>query len=234
MLNNILSIFQKINLVINYLFKSETNEQKLFKQLLKNNNILVIDIGSNNGIFINKIEKYFKKNKIIIHSIEPIKELLENQNTNSADLIKHNYAITDFTGKTKLRITPLSSNSYIENNEIENFSFKENFKEIDIHTLTLSEFVKRNNIKKIDILKIDTEGYEFKILESSQDLLDKEIIKIIKLEINFLNYKKNNLIKISQLLNKFDYKMVGISNIKFKDNFLWFSDCYFVSESLLN
>ena len=234
MLNNILSIFQKINLVINYLFKSETNEKKLFKQLLKNNNILVIDIGSNNGIFVNKIEKYFKKNKIIIHSIEPIKELLENQNNNSAELIKHNYAITDFIGKTKFRITPLSSNSYIENNEIGNFSFKENFKEIDIRTLTLSEFVRRNNIKNIDILKIDTEGYEFKILESSQDLLDKEIIKIIKLEINFLNHKKNNLIKISQLLNKFDYKMIGISNIKFKDNFLWFSDCYFVSESLLN
>lgn len=121
MLNKILSIFQKFNLLINYLFKSETNEKMLFTELIKNNNILVVDIGSNNGLFINKVEKYFKKNKIIIHSIEPIKELLENQNKNSVDLIKHNYAITDFVGKTKLRITPISSNSYIENNEIEIF-----------------------------------------------------------------------------------------------------------------
>ena len=41
---------------------------------------------------------------------------------------------------------------------------KELIKPIKVKTLTLSKFIQENNINDIDILKIDTEGYEYKIL----------------------------------------------------------------------
>lgn len=233
LINKLLHFFQNINIIINYILKTETNEKLLFNKILKNNKIVIIDIGSNNGSFFNSLEKKLKNKELTIHSVEPIKEILKNQKTKRSKLIKHNLAITDSIGKTKFRKTKLSSNSYIENSTLESYTFKSKFEEIEVKTSTLDNFVLQNNLLKIDILKIDTEGQEFNILDSSEGLLKQKIIKIIKIELNFLNNNQKEFYKIIDLLNKYEYKFVGISNIKFKNEIVWFLDGYFVQNDYL-
>ena len=50
---------------------------------------------------------------------------------------------------------------------------------------TLDEYCLRYNIEKIDILKIDTQGYEDHVLEGAVKSIKDDIIKAIELEIIF-------------------------------------------------
>ena len=58
------------------------------------------------------------------------------------------------------------SNYYKKKQKILNFFNlnKNKTKKIDVNIHCLSEFMKKESIDKIDILKIDTEGYEYKVL----------------------------------------------------------------------
>lgn len=55
-----LRFLQRINYFIVYLFSNNLNEFKLYKTLNKSKNIIVVDIGSNQGFFLKKINKIFK------------------------------------------------------------------------------------------------------------------------------------------------------------------------------
>ena len=49
-----------------------------------------------------------------------------------------------------------------------------------LHIKTGKEYIIRNNIEKVDFLKIDTEGYELNVLQGFEDCL--KIVKIIQFE----------------------------------------------------
>ena len=56
-------------------------------------------------------------------------------------------------------------------------------KKIRIKVKTLSEILTKNNLKKIDLLKIDTEGYELNVLVGLEKFIEKT--KIILLECHY-------------------------------------------------
>ena len=66
-----------------------------------------------------------------------------------------------------------------------------------------------------------------------QNLLKKKIIKLIKIELSFepLYGNSNNWIKIINFLNKYKYKLIGITKIKYKNSKIIFMDCYFLDSS---
>ena len=53
----------------------------------------------------------------------------------------------------------------------------------------MDKFVKKNNIKSIDILKVDIEGSEYEFLKGAKNTLKNNKIKIILIEIS--DRKKN-------------------------------------------
>ena len=57
---------------------------------------------------------------------------------------------------------------------------KENIIVQKVNTDTLQNICDKYNVTKIDFLKIDTEGYDIKVLESID--LDKVYVKMIKIE----------------------------------------------------
>ena len=58
-----------------------------------------------------------------------------------------------------------------------------NKKSLKVKTTTLDKFVYKNKIKKIDILKIDTECNDDKVLDGAKKILAKRIPKIIMIEV---------------------------------------------------
>jgi len=53
---------------------------------------------------------------------------------------------------------------------------------LEVNSSTLDYFIQENNIKKVDYLKIDTEGSEYRILKGASNNLKKKIFKFIHLE----------------------------------------------------
>jgi len=79
-----------------------------------------------------------------------------------------------------------------------------NFIKYKVPTSTLDTFVKKNNIKSIDILKVDIEGSEYEFLKGARNTLKKNKVKIILLEIN--DKKKNYKKKEKKIINFLEKK----------------------------
>ncbi len=102
-----------------------------------------------------------------------------------------------------------------------------NFIKYKVPTSTLDTFVKKNNIKSIDILKIDIDGSEYEFLEGARNTLKKNKVKIVLIEINDKkkSYKKKEKKIINFLekknfifLNKYVNRSVALfSNVKSGD-----------------
>ena len=88
------------------------------------------------------------------------------------------------------------------------FSPSKNFikKQQEIKIINLSKIISKNNIDHIDILKIDTEGYEYNVIRGLE-LIDFKKIKYIYLEHHY------------DLMIKKEYKFSDINFLLNKNNF---------------
>ncbi len=176
-------------------FIQKKNIQVLKKNLSKKID-LYVDVGAHNGEMINTILNNFTVKKIL--AFEPNPECL-----NTLKKIKKNnlkifeFALGNKKGNVVLNIGYISSMSSINNIDNKSlysklkkiiigiFFFKSSIykKKIKIKVKTLSEILIKNKFKKIDLLKIDTEGYELNVLNGLEKFLVKT--KIILLECHY-------------------------------------------------
>jgi len=98
-----------------------------------------------------------------------------------------------------------------KNKILNTFSLNDNnFKKINVKVECLNDFMNENLIKKIDILKTDTEGFELSVLKGA-----KEKIKNIKY-IYFEHHFDDMLIKKYTLSDIHDYLIKNGFEKKFK------------------
>ena len=91
---------------------------------------------------------------------------------------------------------------------------------------TLDEYVNKNNISKIHLLKIDTQGFEDKVLAGAQETLEKNLIDVIELEIQLgkMYEKTSSFNEIENLIYPYGYKFIAI----------WYDPYAYHSPSILN
>ncbi len=179
-------IFDFLINIIDYSNKNKVI--KFFKKKINQNLINVIDIGGHKGETINFFLKNFNINKIYVfepnhHLYEVLIRRFTNQN-----IFIFNYGVGFQNEKKKLNISIDSASSTFNKINTNTNYYKRKKKYLtlgkktpyfvdtqEIEVINLSEFLlKREN--KIDILKIDTEGYELNILKG----ISKEDFKKIK------------------------------------------------------
>ena len=56
--------------------------------------------------------------------------------------------------------------------------------EFEVKTTTIDDYCSDNNIDKIDVLKIDVEGYEYNVLQGARKMLESHSIEMIIFEIS--------------------------------------------------
>lgn len=134
-------------------------EYQYFDQEL-NENSVVFDVGANVGFFALFYARRKKTGKIFSFEPSPsvYKRLEHNVNANGGDVIKtFPKALGDNKGVVAFEQTPLSLNSKVVSQTTES--------SINVEVSTLDEFVIEEDIAKIDLLKIDTEGFELQVLK---------------------------------------------------------------------
>ena len=221
-----------ISNILNFIDKNY--HQKAINRILMSLDLKkVIDIGAHKGEFLENIISINKK--MIVYSFEPQSKIfsnLKNSFTTKKNIFIYNLAISNVNKKQKLNINIKTSTSTFSNyNESSYWKKIKDFliaglnkssivnSEL-VQSITLDKFCKKNDIKKIDLLKIDTEGHEFEVLSGATNLLKKDI-RYILIEFHFSKiYKNYNKIKIEKLLKKNNYILIK----KFKFPFLTFED----------
>lgn len=127
------------------------------------------DVGANSGYFSLLCASLAKKGSI--HSFEPVPKTYKNfvrsiSLNNIHNIFPNNLCIGAKEGYVTFYIATHSDVSSLKKT-----SFQESSRKIRSRMTTLSSYCKKRNIKKIDIMKIDTEGNEKDILMSSKKLL---------------------------------------------------------------
>jgi FkbM family methyltransferase len=224
----LLKYYQKLDDAISYLFSSTANEKKLLKKIFNNKQLVVIDIGANQGNFIGFLKNNFILKKIYV--FEPIKELSEKIKLRfkSNKIIISNLAISNKKGQKKFYQYSVTSTSglYKQNNTFK--SLKELDEIFNVQTNKFDNLFNKN--LKIDICKIDVQGEDYKVLLGMKQNLKKGNIKILKIELSLKTLYKDvspNFYEILSYLRFYNYTLISVTKIKYKNNEIIFMDAYF-------
>lgn len=163
----------------------------------------VVDVGANIGIFSIFMAKYFDCN---VYSIEMDKRnydllkvnILKNKIT---EKIKHfNIALSGKSGKVIYQPAyDLVGSKIIEQDS--------GGGGCNANSVTLSEFINKNNLRIVNLLKLDCEGCEFDILKN----IDVRLFDIIEnIVIEYHISKKNTKTDLNMIINKLKthYKII--------------------------
>jgi len=209
--------------------------RKTFNQTYKDNigkKPIIFDVGANDGQSIERFSSMFPKSTV--HSFEPIKECYEKifNIYNRKNIIINNFALGD---RDCERIFHVNKNSYTSSFFKINKKYAElvNYDHINKSEKkkikTLDGYVNSHKIKKIDILKIDTQGYELNVLKGAKKSL-KDKIKFIELELTLADYykKKINFYEIDKVLTKNNFILCDMANFSYNKNkqLAWFDLLY--------
>ncbi len=225
----LLKYYQKIDDAISYLFSSVCDEKRFLKKIFHKKKIFYVDIGTNEGNFLEYVKKIFKFKKIIC--FEPIDELAKSLKNKFPEIEINNVALSNKSSKKKFYEYKISSQSslYKQNDTFK--SLKELKKINIIDTISFDQKFKKKT--KIDFCKIDVQGEEINVLKGMSLNLKKKNIHLIKIEISFIErYKgvKSNFYEIVSYLIKYNYHLISISKIKYKEDKILLMDAYFISK----
>ena len=216
------------------LFLISFQNKKILKYLPKDLN-LIIDVGAHEGQLYKSIKKYnINFNKLIL--FEPYEvSYNEISKINDERVITYNVALGSKKELRNFNINKYNvTNTFSEpneksiNNKIKNFIFSSNSessyylkKEYVINTL---DFYLRDFTEDVDLLKIDTEGFELEVLKGVEDTLKKGKVKNIVLEKHkkgtYANYDPE---RIDKFLSSHNYRLVKNFNVLI----FGFKDCLY-------
>ena len=193
---------------------------QIFKKKL-GKNLIFFDVGSHHGETVKLFEK--KLNIDEFHCFEPSKKnfiilkkkLYKEKYFNKLNL--NNFGLGEFQEILNLNFTQETSSSTINelkkdskylNKKLSILNIKnvdDYFKKEKINIKTLDSYFIEKNLNKVDILKIDTEGFELNVLKGFKNYIKKTRY------IYFEHHFDDMIIK--------NYKLSDIHNFLLKNNF---------------
>ena len=198
-------------------------------------NPIIFDVGANNGSSLKIFKDYWPESEV--HCFEPQQECWDDLQNCADRYNKGNVYINKFavgneriksakfyshdlnTGISGFNKINLNSNDSIELNKIKNNddlinNYKDTLnheREVDIVPVT--EYLKDFSDIKIDLLKIDTQGFEPEVLDGFRNDLSK--VHVIITELMFYDYyeRKLSFTDIEKYMIPHNFKLYDISHI---------------------
>lgn len=186
---------------------------------------VILDVGANKGQTIKRFMDIFSNPTI--HAFEPVEEAISKIKDNYSDnknILINNYALGDKVDFKNFNISQRIENSTFHQfksnskwlqtrSKQYNVSVDNYVKKVQkIKIETIDNYVAKNKIEEIDILKMDTEGYEDKVLSGAINTLKQNKIKIVLTELAFDDVRDKYLSfsDIEKYLLPNNFRLVGI------------------------
>lgn len=165
----------------------------LLKRFLKEGDVFV-DIGANVG-YISAFALGLVGKTGEVHSFEPVPQYFKllrkiKEENPEYNLYVNNAALGENHGKSQITVTNKRNIGW--NTMIPDFMNEDEIKEnIEIDVLRLTDYFTERNIERINLIKIDTEGFEFPIMKGFKEYLQKmKTLPILVIEIAPWAYPK--------------------------------------------
>lgn len=184
---------------------------------LKESPEVVFDVGANRGQTIEKLSKIWPQAKI--HSFEPNPEACEQIRQNipvNKNINIYPMALGATPGQMTLHVLEHSPSSSLlsaspnwrEYVQKQSYELK---KEVTVEVSTVDMMAAKLNINHIDLLKIDTQGFDLQVLRGAQGLLRRGAIGAIFCETMFAELYQSQAYyhQIVEYLNELGYGIGG-------------------------
>lgn len=178
-------LFNADSATIHHLLNSIDKMKKMVDTATVPDNAIVLDIGANIGLFSAFLVK--KQPSATVYAFEPYKKILPilEHNTAAKNVTIVKSAVTNHNGQVSFFTSDASdqTGSLIEDN-VRLFGEKSPTK-VTIDAMTLDHFLAQHNIDKVDLLKIDIQGEEYKALSNNPETLrkiDQILVEVILTE----------------------------------------------------
>ena len=199
---------------------------------------IVFDVGAHKGETIEFCLDHFNIEKI--YSFEPSHFSFKNLKKKvdkiknkkiKTEIILENIALGAENKNIKIKHMNESSSSTIKELNTESKYYKKKkkllfnlknqnlFSEISVQQKNLDEYISQNKIRKLDFLKIDTEGYEFEVLSGVKKNIKN--INLILFEHHYHDMIKKNykFSDVHDLLNKNNFRQIYKAKMPFRKTF---------------
>ncbi|MFL1012248.1 FkbM family methyltransferase [Flavisericum labens] len=190
----------------------------------------IYDIGANKGTWTSECLKYFPNASYYL--FEPQIDLKDDINALLKDY-KNVHLFSVGLGE----VNDVFKFTIHDRDDSCSYSFSEEeaktrgFKQIELPIVRLDSFAKDNKLKLPNILKIDAEGLDLKVLKGAEGVLQD--VEIIMVEVAIVNHRmENTALNILNYLNGKGFKLFEITDINrpFENKVLWLCEFVFIKK----
>ncbi len=206
--------FKSVGNIDNLKDQLEHSEYTFFINAIRDlvpKNKIIIDVGANSGLLCVPLCKYGYK----VIAFEPVESSIKCLNLCKKENKLENLEISSFALSNKIEESLIFVPSSEDNASMIEYVSTSNL--IDktyniqkIQTMTLDEYIRKNNINPKDIgyIKIDVQGLELEVIEGAEKILKEsdDISLIIEWDLNHSG--SHNLDKLKNILYKYNIKEI--------------------------
>ena len=173
--------FWKVKEKIHWFIRNNSRNAFIDQKRLLNNleNSVIVDVGAHVGDTTELYRKYFSQSKIFC--FEPFSEscdFLKKRFINDSNITTVERALGSKVETKSLYVSNFSNLNSLQRPNERAWGFTDK-KSVDVKTTTLDQFCYKNDIKHIDILKLDVQGSKLDVLMGSKTILGKGNILLV-------------------------------------------------------
>lgn len=208
-------------------------ETDISKDVPKEEINVIFDIGANVGQAAFNYSELYPNSKI--YSFEPIPHIFDtfkkNIGTRNIHPFKIGFGNEEKQVKVFLQSKSICNSLAPDVNKPD--SLMEN-KSVDVEVRTIDSFCAEHKITRIDLLKIDTEGFDFEVLQGAKGVLDSGIVKYILVETSFnsdIEPRYTSFEKVKDYLGDFGFRVRAFYNQCTNDHpYMAYVDALFLNQ----
>ena len=192
--------------------------RSISKSSLVIENSVIFDVGANRGQSIRFFLKLFPQ--CTIYGFEPSRSvfpILRDKFSGNPNIKLFELALGSASGKSVFFEHPLDETSTLSppdsnsnwqktKNRLLFIGKDHQFIQTIVTVTTVDEFYESNNLSKIDLLKIDVEGFEYDVLRGATNTLTKGAIRTIQIERHVDDLRLDRTSEIRDFLKAFGFE----------------------------
>ena len=209
------------------------NREKVLKLLVNKNSPVIFDVGANNGSSLIEFMAWWPDSEV--HCFEPQEECwpeLEGVANSNNKVFINKFALgsedgrneTFYTHDLNTGISGFNKININSKDSIDISNISSDSAKIASHEKTINHprkvlinrsdvYIKEAGIKKIDLLKLDTQGYELEILNGFGDSLKSVRVIISELMLYDFYDKSISFYEFEKIISPFGFKLYDINHI---------------------
>lgn len=179
----------------------------------------VFDVGANVGQTVRWIRHH--QPGATVYSFEPVSAVFSQLQQTIAEVggrcIAEQMAFADQPGEKNIRL--YDEMSVLNSLRDDLMSREQHAREETIRMDTIDRYCRQHGIDQIDLLKIDTEGYELNVLRGATEMLQRHRIAFVYCECGFTsaNQRNTKLDDLCRFLEEREYMFYGLYQVSDHD-----------------